>query len=222
MNLILLGPPGAGKGTQARRIQDRYDLALIATGEILREEVQKETPLGLEVKEMMDTGLYPSDDIILRIFEESLIRAKPQGVILDGVPRTLYQAEKIDEMFERLGLERCIVIQLAVDDQELVKRLSNRLICKDCGTSYTADLPSRVQGVCDRCAGHEFIRRPDDEPEAIKTRLEIYNERTKSLINYYAKQGCLKVVDGMRSVEEVNEQIKTILGPSQVLTRLSR
>jgi adenylate kinase len=211
MNLILLGAPGSGKGTQARLIRDHYGLALIATGDILREEIQKETPLGLEVKEIIEAGLYPSDDIILAIFEKHLRQAKSQGVVLDGVPRTLNQAEKVDEMFKKLGIEQTMAIQLVVDEKELIKRLSSRQVCKSCGASYTVDLPPRVVSVCDMCSGSEFVRRPDDAPEAVKTRLDVYNERTKPLVEYYSKSNRLRDVDGMKSVDQVNEQIENIL-----------
>ncbi len=211
MNLILLGPPGSGKGTQARLIRDRHGLSLIATGEILREEVKKGTPLGREVKEIIDAGLFPSDEIILKIFEAHLSQAKTQGVVLDGVPRTLNQAEKIDEMFKKLGLELTMVIQLAVDEGELVKRLSHRVICKTCGAAYTLELHPRVEGVCDVCSGKELVRRSDDAPEAIKTRLDVYNEQTKPLIDYYSRHNHLRVIEGMKSVEHVNEQIEALL-----------
>lgn len=211
MNLILLGPPGSGKGTQARLIRDHHGLVLIATGEILREEVQKDTSIGREVKEIIEAGLYPSDDIILKILEQYLRQAKAQGVILDGVPRTLNQAEKVDKMFEQLGMTLRMAIQLTVDEEELVKRLSSRRLCKSCGAAYTVDLPPRVEGVCDVCSGTEFFRRPDDAPEAVKTRFNVYNERTKLLIDYYSNTHRLKSVDGMKSVEKVNEQIEDLL-----------
>jgi len=218
MNIILLGPPGAGKGTQARLIQDRYHLAWIATGDILREEIQRETPLGLQVKETMDAGLYPSDDIILKILEKRLALAKDLGVILDGVPRTLNQAQKVDEMFNNLGLHLDAVVQLAVDDKELIRRLSSRIVCKTCGATYSEECPPRQEGVCDKCSGREFTQRPDDKPEAIKTRLDVYNERTKPLLGYYSKDNRLKVVNGMDSVKEVNAHIESILESLQVLT----
>jgi adenylate kinase len=215
MNLILLGPPGSGKGTQARLIRDHHGLVLIATGEILREEIQKDTPIGREVKEIIEAGLYPSDDIILEILEQYLRQAKAQGVILDGVPRTLNQAEKVDKMFEQLGMTLTMAIQLTVDEEELVKRLSSRRLCKSCGAAYTVDLPPRIEGVCDVCSSTEFLRRPDDAPEAVKTRFNVYNERTKLLIDYYSNTHRLKSVDGMKSVEKVNEQIEDLLRNSR-------
>jgi len=222
MNIILFGPPGAGKGTQARLIQERHQLALISTGEILRDEIKNATSLGLKVKETIEAGQFPSDDLILKIFEERLKKVKDSGVILDGVPRTLNQAKKIDEIFEELGLEIDIVIQLNVDDEELIKRLSGRIICKECNATYTPDLPPRVNGVCDKCSGCEFIRRPDDEPEVVRARLQVYNEQTKPLLDYYSQTQRLKAVDGMQSVERVNSQIESLLEKLQVLTSKSR
>lgn len=221
MNIILFGPPGSGKGTQARILKDAHQLEVISTGEILKEEIKGKTPLGLELKETIESGRFPSDDIILHVFENHLKAIKGRGVILDGVPRTLNQAQKIDNLFEKLGLELNVVVQLAVDDEEIVKRLSNRMVCKDCHASYTLEVPPRIEGVCDRCSGHEFIRRPDDEPDAIKTRLDIYNAQTKPLLQYYSQTNRLRVVDGMRPVEEVNIQIESLLGDLEVLTTKS-
>lgn len=211
MNIILLGPPGAGKGTQARMLQHSHHLVIISTGEILKEEIKKGTALGLQVKETIESGRFTTDDIILQIFEEHVKKAKENGMILDGVPRTLNQAQKIDKLFEDLGLDLNFVIQLAVDDEEMIRRLSHRMVCKTCHTSYTLELPPQREGMCDKSSGHEFIRRPDDEPEAIKTRLDIYNEQTKPLLQYYSQTNRLKVVDGMKTVKEVNAQIESLL-----------
>jgi adenylate kinase len=211
MNIVLLGPPGAGKGTQARLLQAKHQLSLISTGEILKEEIKNKTPLGLQVKEAIEAGKFISDDLLLHVFEDHLKTVTGQGMILDGVPRTLNQAQKIDELFEKLGIAVDVAIQLDVNDKELINRLSKRVVCKTCHTSYTAELPPRVSGVCDKCQGTEFIRRPDDEPEAIKTRLDIYNEQTKPLIQYYSHSNRLKVVDGMQSVEDVKQQIESLI-----------
>ncbi len=218
MNIILFGPPAAGKGTQARLIQTRHHLSLISSGDILRDEIKRKTPLGLQIEGIMDTGRFPSDDIILKIFEDYLDKSNSQGVILDGLPRTLNQAQKIDEIFKKRGCAFDVIIQLKVDDEELIKRLSARRICKACGASYSLEISPKIADVCDRCSGREFIRRRDDEPEAIKTRLQIYNERTKPLLDYYSKTHRLNIVDGMKPVEEVYAQIEFLLGPSQVLT----
>lgn len=211
MNIILLGPPGAGKGTQARMLQDSHQLELISTGDILREEIKLGTAIGLKVKETIDEGRFPSDDLILLVFENRLTQVTGKDLVLDGIPRTLNQAQKMDTLFERLGIYLDGVIQIAVDDKELIRRLSQRVICKTCNAPYTAELPPRVEGICDKCGGVEFIRRPDDEPEAIKTRLDIYNEQTKPLLQYYSQTDRLKVVDGMKAVKEVNAQIESLL-----------
>jgi adenylate kinase len=210
MNIILLGKPGAGKGVQARLLQDRYHMARISTGDLLRDEVKRQTPIGLQVKEAMDAGLLPSDDIVFQIFENRLMQVKEQGVILDGIPRNLNQAQKIDEIFKRLGIVLDAVVQISVDDDELIHRLSTRVICKKCGTSYSAELTTRIEGICDKCGSGDLVRRPDDEPDAIKTRLDVYNEQTKPLIEYYSKTDRLRVVDGMKPVEEVSAQIESL------------
>jgi adenylate kinase len=209
MNIVLLGPPGAGKGTQARILQTKHQLSLISTGEILKEEIKNKTSLGVQVKEAIEAGKFISDDLLLHVFEDHLKTIKGQGMILDGVPRTLNQAQKIDALFEKLGITIDAAIQLDVNDRELINRLSKRVVCKTCHTSYTAELPPSISGVCDKCQGTEFIRRPDDEPEAIKTRLEIYNAQTKPLIQYYSESDRLRIVDGMKSVEEVKQQIES-------------
>ena len=218
MNIILLGPPGAGKGTQARIIQDSHHLELISTGDILREEIKLGTNIGLQVKKTMDEGRYPSDELILNVFDNRLEQVKEKGLILDGIPRTLNQAQRVDESFERLGKVLNAVIQISVDDKELIQRLSNRFICKTCSASYTAEILPHVEGVCDKCSGREFIRRPDDEPEAVKTRLDVYNEQTKPLLQYYSQTGRLRVVDGMKPVKEVSAQIESLLREVEVLT----
>lgn len=212
MNVILLGPPGAGKGTQARLIQERYNLALISTGDVLRDEIKRRTPLGIEIEEIMASGRFPSDDIILKIFEERLKEGKEKGVILDGLPRTVNQAEKIDETFNRLNLKINAIIQLVVDENELIQRLSMRKVCAVCGATYSAGHLPKVEGVCDKCLNVEFVRRPDDEIDAIKTRFEIYNERTKPVVAYYAKDKRLHTVDGMKPVDGVQKEIEGILG----------
>lgn len=221
MNIILFGPPGAGKGTQARLLQERHNLALISTGEILREEIKRKSPLGLQIKETMDSGRFPSDEIILQIFSERLGKVQDRGIILDGIPRTLNQAQRIDEIFEGLGIAIDAVIQLVVDDQVLIKRLSARMICSNCGATYTDEVSPQREGVCDKCGESAFTRRPDDEPEAVKTRLHIYNDQTKPLIDYYLQSHRLSVVDGMKSVEGVYDQIEALLGQLRILTRKS-
>jgi adenylate kinase len=221
MNIILLGPPGAGKGTQSRIIQDKYNLVHISTGDMCRDEVKRASPIGKEIQQIMDSGRFPSDEIILSLFENHLKELKGQGVILDGIPRTLNQAQKIKDIFARLGRTVDGVIQIAVDDEELIQRLSHRYICRTCGASYTEEIHPHVQGECDKCSSHDFFRRPDDEPDAIRTRLEVYNEQTKPLIKFYAEEGKLKVIDGMGSVDAVTVEIESHLSQFQVLTSKS-
>lgn len=221
MNVILLGPPGAGKGTQARMLQGAHQLEIISTGEILRDEIKLGSDIGLQVKSTLEAGDFPSEELVLFVFENRLKQVKGKGLLLDGIPRTLNQAQKVDTIFENLGICLDAVIQIAVEDKELIRRLSSRYICNTCHTSYTPELPPRVEGVCDKCNGHTFIRRADDEPEAIKTRLDVYNERTKPLLQYYSQTNRLRVVDGMKPVEEVNAQIESLLRDAQVLTSKS-
>jgi adenylate kinase len=221
MNLVLFGPPGAGKGTQARFLQEHHGLTVISTGEIFRNEIQKKSPLGNEIKEIMESGHFISDELTLKVFEDHLIKVKDKGVILDGIPRNLIQAQKIDHIFKKMDLTLHAVIQLAVNEEELVQRLSSRKVCETCGASYTQTLPPKVQGICDKCGGTDFLRRPDDEPKTVKERLKVYNEQTKPLLQYYTAASHLIVVDGMRTVDEVNAQIESRLGKLQVLTRQS-
>lgn len=206
MNVILLGPPGAGKGTQARLLQDYYGLYALSTGQMLREEIRRETPIGLEVKATIEAGLFPSDEIVLRIFEDKLKEVKNNGVLLDGIPRNLSQADKVEEIFKRLDLTLDSVIQLEVDNSELIERIMNRRVCKACGTPCAGDVCT-----CSACGAVEFVKRSDDTLEAIKTRLEVYNEQTKPLVEYYKAKGLLKIIPGMQSVEDVFTQIKKAL-----------
>ena len=183
----------------------------------MREERHKDTPLGRHIKEFMDKGLFSSDDLILQLFEDRFLQVRDQGVILDGVPRTLNQAEKVDELFERLDTQIDAVIQLAVDDKEIIHRLATRTVCKGCGVPYTIEYPPSTEGVCDKCSG-VLIRRQDDDPAIVSVRLEVYNEQTKPLIEYYSKTGRLQVVDGMKSVEEVGAHIEKILSQCNSVT----
>ncbi len=213
INVVILGPPGAGKGTQARLLADQLGLCQIATGEILREEVAKGSPLGLKVKPIMESGNYPTDDVVMDVLAHKISQEECRaGVILDGVPRTLNQAELVDQMFQRLGKSLDFVIQLRVDDEQLIKRIAGRHICQTCGTAYTDELnPPKVAGTCDRCGGHSFLRRPDDAAEVVRTRLDVYKDRTEPLIGFYAKTNRLKVVDGMTAVNDVQSQIREII-----------
>lgn len=213
MILILLGPPGAGKGTQARRIMDQKGLVQLSTGDMLREAVSKGTKYGKAAKAAMDAGDLVSDDIVVSIIAER-IEGKDceKGFILDGFPRTLAQAKALDDMLEEKGKALDHVIEIRVDEEALVKRITGRFACAKCGANYhdTFKRPNK-KGVCDACGGTDFSRRSDDNEETVRARLKAYREQTAPLLPYYRDQGVLETVDGMKSIDEVAGQITAIL-----------
>ncbi|MDK7161619.1 adenylate kinase [Lactobacillus jensenii] len=214
INLILLGLPGAGKGTVSERIVDKYKLAHISTGDMFREAMANETPVGLEAKSYIDKGNLVPDEVTAKLVEERL--AKPDtnnGFILDGFPRTTAQAEMLEDITKRLNKPLTNVIALDVEESVLVDRLSARFMCKACGATYNEfSKKPKVEGTCDRCGGHEFYQREDDKPEVVRNRLQVNEKMNAPLRDFYQQKGLLSVVNGEQSPEKVFEDTDAILG----------
>jgi adenylate kinase len=213
MNLILLGPPGAGKGTQAEAITEKRGLVQLSTGEMLRRAVKAGTPIGREASAIMEAGGLVPDKIVIQIIAERI--AAPdcaKGFILDGFPRTLKQAAALDVLLASLGKQIDAVIEIKVDDKVLIDRISGRYMCANCGASYhDTNCKPKVEGVCDRCGSKAFVRRADDNAETVKNRLMAYYRETAPLIDYYFAKGKLRTVDGMAAISEVSRQVDGIL-----------
>ena len=212
MNIILLGPPGAGKGTQAARIQAMRGMIQLSTGDMLREARASGSPIGLKVKAVMDAGELVSDAIVTALIGERLDAAQGKGAIFDGFPRTQAQAEALDLLLAERGRRLDHVIELAVDEDSLVKRITGRFSCARCGTGYHDKFkPTKVPGVCDACGSTEFVRRPDDNEQTVRTRMAEYRAKTEPILPYYNERGLVRRVDGMASVDEVAAQIDAVL-----------
>ncbi|HPU00566.1 MAG: adenylate kinase [Firmicutes bacterium] len=208
MLIVLLGPPGAGKGTQAERLVKQLHLAYIATGDILRAAVKSGTALGQKAKEYMERGQLVPDEIVVEIVRERLADADcAAGAILDGFPRTVAQADALDKVLRDMGKKVDRVIYIEVEEEELLSRLTGRRVCRDCAATYHIKFnPPRVRNVCDQCGG-ELYQREDDSLTTVQERLQVYREQTAPLIDYYRKQGVLEVIDGNREMEEVYADI---------------
>ena len=215
MKLILLGPPGAGKGTQARRLMERYGIPQLSTGDMLRKAVADGTELGLAASDVMKRGDLVSDDIIIAMIAERIDAEDCRaGFILDGFPRSHAQAEALDAMLASRSIALDRVIEMRVDDEALVARLTGRFTCANCGAGYheVFNRPA-VDGVCDVCGGREFLRRADDNEETVRSRLEVYHGQTAPLLPYYASSGVLAPVDGMAAIDDVTAEIFALLPP---------
>jgi adenylate kinase len=212
LNLILLGPPGAGKGTQAERLVDDFDLPYYATGDILRAAVKDETALGKEAKEYMDQGELVPDDLITRVVVERLDSEEAKdGFLLDGFPRTVPQAEALDEALTRLGRTLTAALLIDASDEEVLRRTTGRRICVKAGHVYHVEFdPPKNDGVCDQ-DGSRLIQRDDDKPETVKKRLSVYHEQTEPVIKWYDDAGLLRRFDGNRSPEEVHDHLRATL-----------
>jgi adenylate kinase len=212
MNIILLGPPGAGKGTQAARLQASRGMIQLSTGDMLREAVATGSPVGLEAKAVMEKGELVSDAIVSALIGERLDAASDRGAIFDGFPRTREQAEALDLLLTERGRHLDHVIELVVDEDELVRRITGRFRCAACGTGYHETFrPTEVESQCDACGSTEFCRRPDDNEQTVRTRMTEYRAKTAPILPYYEQRGLVRKVDGMASVDEVAAQIDSVL-----------
>lgn len=211
MNIILLGPPGAGKGTQAKKIQENYKFPHISTGDILRENINNNTSLGLKAKSYMSRGELVPDELLITIIKDRLLKKDCQnGFMLDGYPRTIPQADALQMILTESGEMIDAVLNIFVDDEELINRLSGRRMCK-CGASYHVLFnPPAHENLCDVCKG-ELYQRDDDKPETVRNRLNVYKKQTQPLINYYTNKKILKTIDGSKDIPQIFEEIKEVL-----------
>src|SRR3954469_13802809 len=213
MRIVLLGPPGAGKGTQAKNLVSKYGIVQLSTGDMLRAAVAAATPIGLKAKDIMARGALVPDEVVVAIVSDRIDQPDAKrGFILDGFPRTVPQAEALDRMLEDKGLKLDHVIEMKVDDAALVERITGRYTCAKCGQGYHDKFQTpKVAGVCDVCGSTEFTRRADDNAETVSTRLAAYHKQTAPILPYYRERGVLETVDGMADIDVVTEQVETLL-----------
>jgi adenylate kinase len=214
VNIILLGPPGAGKGTQAQRLVESRGMVQLSTGDMLRETRKADTPLGRQVAQVMDSGALVSDEIVSAMIDEKLASLPPQtGVIFDGYPRTAAQAASLDEILAGRGRQLDRVIELDVNEDALVERITGRFTCATCGKGYHDRFEQpKVANTCDKCGGHEFKRRPDDNEETVRTRMAEYRAKTAPILPIYDARGIVTRVDGMAPMDAVTTAIESVLG----------
>ncbi|GMM92958.1 adenylate kinase [Qipengyuania sp. MTN3-11] len=213
MDIILLGPPGAGKGTQSQRLVEHHGMRQLSTGDMLRAAVKAETPVGIKAKAVMEKGELVSDEIVSQLIDAELTAmGRETGAIFDGYPRTAAQAEMLDEILASHGRKLDHVIELEVDEDALVQRITGRFTCAACGEGYHDSFKTpEVEGVCDKCGSTEFKRRPDDNEETVRHRMEVYRSETAPILPGYEARGIVSRVDGMASIEEVTHALDAIL-----------
>lgn len=213
MKIIMLGAPGAGKGTQAKMIADKYGVPHISTGDIFRANIKNGTELGMEAKKYMDQGQLVPDELTVKILLDRVAQADAKnGYVLDGFPRTIPQAEVLEKALSDLGDKIDYAIDVDVPDENIINRMSGRRACVACGATYhVVHIPPKKEGICDRC-GKELILRDDDKPETVKNRLKVYHDQTQPLIDFYTNKGILKTVDGTQDMNDVFAAIVKILG----------
>ena len=217
INIFLLGLPGAGKGTVSEQIVDKYHLTHISTGDMFREAMANETKVGLEAKSYIDKGNLVPDEVTAKLVEERIGQPDiKEGYILDGFPRTIVQAELFEDIAKRMNKQLTSVISLEVKEETLIKRLSARFMCKNCGATYNkiTKMP-KIKDTCDRCGGHKFYQREDDKPEVVKNRLEVNEKMNTPLKDFYEKKGLLAVVNGEQTPEEVFKNVDAVLSKKQ-------
>lgn len=216
MKLLLMGPPGAGKGSQSAKLVEEYELTNISTGEMFREAYRNNEPLGIEAMRFINKGNLVSDEVTNEIVRKRLLKKDAERCfLLDGYPRTVAQAEALDDMLDQMNSKLTAVINITVDKFVILERMVGRRVCKECGLSYHLSFkPPKKAGICDECGG-ELYQRTDDQLDSVRNRLEIYETKTKPIIDYYKGRGILKNVDGMQSFDKVYEDIKKALGEVQ-------
>lgn len=221
MNIIILGAPGAGKGTQSKLLVDEFGLKQLSTGDMLREAVAEETPLGVQAKEIMNRGELVPDHLMIELIKKFLVLNKDvsKGFIFDGFPRTSKQASSLDELLNDLGMKLNYVFQLNVAEDDLINRIAYRYSCKKCGAIYNKKLKvEKSKGICDVCGSTEFVSRSDDNVETVKSRLKVYNDMANVLISHYSDKSSLVVIDGSSGVNEVSNKIISCLKSTTELT----